>query len=424
MRTLYFDCFSGASGDMLLGALVDLGVDAAVLRAAVEQLGLGDVRLEVSRVERAALAATKVDVVVGGLVEGPHGHVHAHGHPHGHDHDHHHEAHDAGGHDHGPSRSLPEIRDAIARSGLSELTKARASRIFERLGEAEARAHGTTPDAVHFHEVGAVDAIVDVAVACAGFEALGVERFVSSPLNVGGGTVTFSHGTYPVPGPATAELVRGVPVYSGPVQKELLTPTGAAIVTTLADAYGPLPEIVVERVGYGAGARDVAGHPNVLRLLLGETAAGAAKGDRVAVVEAAVDDMTPEALGYFAERALAEGALDVYFTPVQMKKNRPGVEVTLLAEPGDLERMIRLVFRETTTIGLRHREAARRVLDREHVTVETPVGPIRIKVARLDGEVVTAAPEYEDCRAAAEASGLPLREVQALAAAAWAGRRR
>ena len=235
MRTLYFDCFSGSSGDMLLGALVDLGLDPAVLRSAVEALGLGDVRLDVARVERAALAAAKVAVVVGGLVEGPHGAVHRHG-DHDHDHDHHHE--------HGPSRGMGEILEVIALAGLSDLTKERASRIFARLAEAEARAHGTTPEEVHFHEVGAVDAIVDVVGACAGVEALGVERFVSSPLNVGGGTVTFSHGTYPVPGPATAELVRGVPVYSGAVKRELLTPTGAAVITTLAGEYGPLPELV------------------------------------------------------------------------------------------------------------------------------------------------------------------------------------
>lgn len=416
MRTLYFDCFSGASGDMVLGALVDLGLDPAVLADAVDRLGLGDVRLEIARVERAALAATKVDVVVGGLVEGPHGHVHEHPHHHDHDQDHDH-AHDAG-----TSRSLPEILELIARSGLTDRTKALASRIFARLGEAEGRAHGSTPDEVHFHEVGAVDAVVDVAAACAAFEALGVERFVSSPLNVGSGAVTFSHGAYPVPGPATAELVRGVPIYSGAVRKELLTPTGAAIITTVADSYGPLPELVVDRIGYGAGARDVPMHPNVLRLFLGDSAAAHRGADRVAVVEAAIDDMTPEALGHFTERALAEGALDVYLTPVQMKKNRPGVEVTLLAETADLERMVRLVFRETTTIGLRHREASRRVLDRETFTVETPVGPIRVKVARLDGEVVNAAPEFEDCRSAAERTGIPLRQIQAFAAAAFAGR--
>ncbi len=428
MRTIYFDCFSGASGDMLLGALVDLGVDPAALSAEVAKLGLDDVRLVVSRVERASLAAAKVDVVVAGRVEGIHGAVYDHGH-HQHEHDddheqHGHEHHHDHHHDHGASRSLPEILDLIVASDLTDLTKSRAARVFERLGEAEARAHGTTPDAVHFHEVGAVDAIVDVAVSCAGFELLGVERFVCSPINVGGGTVTFSHGTYPVPPPATAELVRGVPIYSGQVRKELLTPTGAAVLTTLATEFGPLPEMVVDRIGYGAGTRDVPNHPNVLRAFLGETSAKVTSGDRIAVVEATIDDATAEALGFFVERALAEGALDVYLTSVQMKKNRPGVEVTLLAERHDLERMVRLVFRETTTIGLRHREVARRVLDRERIVVETPVGPIRVKVARLAGEIVNAAPEYDDCREAALRTGLALREVQALAVAAYAGRAR
>jgi uncharacterized protein (TIGR00299 family) protein len=241
-------------------------------------------------------------------------------------------------------------------------------------------------------------------------------------VNVGGGTVTFSHGTYPVPAPATLELLTGVPVYSGEVRKELVTPTGAAILATLADAYGPIPAMRVDGIGYGAGFRDEPGHPNVLRAIVGETdetVEAAASTDRVAVIEAAIDDMPAEALGFFVERALAEGALDVYYTSVQMKKNRPGVALTLLAETNDLDRMVRLVFRETTTIGVRHREVARRVLDRESMSVETSVGPIRIKVARLDGEIVNAAPEYEDCREAALRSGAALREVQALAISAF-----
>lgn len=420
MRTLYFDCFSGASGDMLLGALVDLGVEVSALQSGVDLLGLGDVRLEASRVERASLAATKVDVVVKGKVEGIHGVVHDHGRHHHHDHDdndHTHEHAHEPAHEHG--RNLPEILDLIARSGLPEVTKTRASRAFQRLGEAEARAHGTTPEAVHFHEVGAVDAIVDVVATCYGFELLGVERFVCSPINVGGGTIKFSHGTYPVPGPATAELVKHVPIYGGDPKKELLTPTGAAILTTVADEWGPLPQLVVERIGYGAGTRDVPKHPNVVRAYLGETPAHATRVDRVAVIEATVDDMTAEALGYFAERALAEGALDVTFAAVQMKKGRPGTAITLLAEPHDFERLSRLVFRETTTIGFRYRESARRVLARETVTVETVVGPVRVKLARLDGEVVNAAPEYDDCREAALRTGIPIREVQALAEAAY-----
>lgn len=424
MRTIYFDCFSGISGDMVLGALVDAGVDPAAIAHEIGKLGLDDWRIETARVERSALAATKVTVVVGGKVEGLHGEVHDHDHTHDHDHDHAHGHQHHHDHDHGASRGLVEILELIGRSALSETTKSRASRAFLKLGEAEARAHGTTPEQVHFHEVGAVDAIVDVVGAFAGLELLGAERFIASPVNVGGGTVTFSHGTYPVPGPATAELLKGVPIYSGEIQKELVTPTGAAILTTVVESYGRLPEMVVERIGYGAGTRDVPGRPNVLRVMVGETASSGARTDRVVVLEAAVDDMTAEALGHFSERALAAGALDVYFTPVQMKKNRPGVEITLLAEPHDLDRLARLVFRETTTIGLRQREVARRVLDREIVTVETEFGPVRIKIARLDGEVVNAAPEYEDCRAAAERAGAPLAAVQAAASAAYVEKRR
>lgn len=420
MRTLYLDCFSGASGDMLLGALVELGVPLDDLQQIADGLAVDDVRLVASRVERSGLAATKVDVVVGGRVEGIHGSVHRHG-----EHAHHHEHPAEHDHDHGDGgRSLPEILALLDRSSLSERTRLQARRAFERLGEAEARAHGTTVDAVHFHEVGAADAIVDVVATCAAVEALGVDRITCSPVNVGGGSVTFSHGTYPVPTPATLELLRGVPIYSGEPQLELVTPTGAALVTTLVDAYGPLPAMRVERIGHGAGTRDTPGRPNVLRAMLGEETAESRAGERVVVVEATIDDMTPEALGYFAERALAEGALDVTFTPVQMKKSRPGVALTLLADPTDFDRLARLVFCETTTLGFRYRESARRVLRRETVVVETAVGPIRVKVGRLDNEIVTVAPEYDDCREAALRTGRPFRDVQALAEAAFDGRYR
>jgi pyridinium-3,5-bisthiocarboxylic acid mononucleotide nickel chelatase len=449
MRTLYFDCFSGASGDMLLGALVDLGVSAGALEAKLAGLIEG-VRLVQSRVERSSLSAVKIDVFAGGRGEGPDGRVevlggdvghrpgpatrpHTHGrdsrgeHRHDHSDAHHHAP--SSGHDvprahphtdlHGEgSRSLAEIVQLIDRSGLSELTRRRATRAFCRLGEAEAKAHGTAPEQVHFHEVGAADAIVDVVGSMLAFEMLGIERFLCSPVNVGSGTVTFSHGTFPVPAPATAELLRGVPVYAGDVRKELTTPTGAAVISTVAEAYGPLTEMRVERIGYGAGGRDVPNHPNVLRLLLGETGEER-PASQVAVVEAAVDDMTAEAIGYFTERALAEGALDVYTVPALMKKNRPGAAITLICDPGDLERMTRLVFAETTTLGLRHRLSDRRVLDRERVTVETAVGPLRVKLGRLGAEVLSASPEYDDCREAALRTGLPLKEVQAMAVAAY-----
>lgn len=433
VKTIYFDCFSGASGDMLLGALVDLGLDVELLREELRKLPIDGYRIETRRVDRSALSATKVDVIVGDQVEGPGGiahrhepgscHDHADDHAHAHSHSplhHEDEANDPSDESH--SKSLPEILQLIDSSSLSSLTKERASLAFRRLGEAEATAHGSTPDNVHFHEVGAVDAIVDIVGVMVAFELLGIQRFLCSPINVGGGTVAFSHGVYPVPGPATLELLRGVPIYSGAVLKELVTPTGAAILSTVVESYGPLPAFVVDSVGYGAGTRDVPRHPNVLRAMVGKTVEAGTGSDRVVVIEAAIDDMTPETIGYFIEKALAGGALDVYVTPVLMKKNRPGCALTLLVEPVDLDRISRLVFRETTTIGLRHREVLRRVLDRERVLVETTAGPIHMKVARLDGEIVNAAPEYDDCHEAAIRTGLPLREIQAMATAAFAGR--
>ena len=432
VKTIYFDCFSGASGDMLLGALVDLGLDVDRLREELRKLPIEGYRIETRRVDRSALSATKVDVIVGDRVEGPGGSVHSHSHVHDQVHDHTHtHSHDPLNHedvandpsDDSPSKSLPEILQLIESSSLSLLTKERASLAFRRLGDAEATAHGSTPDTVHFHEVGSVDAIVDIVGAMAAFEILGIERFLCSPINVGGGTVTFSHGVYPVPGPATLDLLRGVPIYSGAVQKELVTPTGAAILTTVVESYGPLPVFVADRVGYGAGTRDVPRHPNVLRAVIGTEARVETGSDRVVVIEAAIDDMTPEAIGYFVDKALSDGALDVYVTPVLMKKSRPGFALTVIAEPVDLDRMSRLVFRETTTIGLRHREVSRRVLDRQRVLVETQAGPIHVKVARLGGDVVNAAPEYDDCHEAAVRTGLPLREIQAMATAAFAGRK-
>jgi uncharacterized protein (TIGR00299 family) protein len=446
MRTLYFDCFSGISGDMLLGALVDLGVDMTTLEAAVAGLGLDGVRLVQSRVQRRTLSAVKIDVVVGGRTEGPEGrvdrhehgesratsasvaHDHHHAPPHHHDRPHEH-GHDRDGDDaahehtsHGASRNLAEILDLIGAATLPELTRRRAETAFRRLGDAEARMHGTTIDRVHLHEVGALDAVVDVVGAMLAVETLGIERFVCSPLNLGSGTVRFSHGTFPVPAPATAELLRGAPVYAGDVRKELTTPTGAAVVSTLADEYGPLPAMRIDAIGYGAGSRDLQGHPNVLRLVLGETERVArlpGQANRVAVLEAAIDDMTAESFGFFIERALTEGALDVYTVPALMKKNRPGVEVTVVCAPEDLDRMIRLVFAETTTLGLRHRLSERSVLDRSWVTVVTTAGPIRVKVGRLGESVMGASPEYDDCREAALRTGLPIKEIQAMAVAEY-----
>jgi pyridinium-3,5-bisthiocarboxylic acid mononucleotide nickel chelatase len=429
MRTLYLDCFAGISGDMTIGALLDCGLDFELLKSELAKLGLEGYELSLERVDRSGISAAKFNVVTARHHhEHQHSHSHSHKHHHGehsHTHEHHHEHHHE--HQHGHShehshehshshehRPLSAIKQMIAASTLSETVKRRATAIFERIGEAEAKIHGIPVESVHFHEVGAVDSIVDVVGACVGLEALGVGRVVASPLHVGSGTFKCDHGTYPVPGPATAEILRGAPIYSKEIQGELVTPTGAAIVAEVAAEYGPLPLMRVERVGYGAGTRTYPKFPNVLRAVLGELEVKDETPDRVAVIEANIDDTNAQVFGHLMERALAAGALDIFYTPVQMKKNRPGVLVTLLCAVPDRERMIDLIFRETTTLGVRHREEQRTVLSREHVTVATEFGPVRIKVARDgQGQVVNYAPEFEDCREAAEKHRVAVREVQA-----------
>lgn len=403
-RVAYLDCASGASGDMLLGALVDLGLPLEALRGELARLPLGGYRLEARRVVRAGLAATKVDVI---LEDPPGHHAHGHGHEHGPEHGHH---------------GLAEILDLIDRSTLEPRIRERAQALFRRLGEAEARVHGTPVEAVHFHEVGAVDSIVDVVGATVGLAWLGVDRFAASPLNVGSGTVTIAHGTYPVPPPATTRLLEGVPAY-GAGDGELLTPTGALLVTGHATAYGPLPAMTIEGTGHGAGGRDTPGRPNVLRLIVGREAERSEPGaGAVLVLETAVDDMPPQLCGPLVERLLAAGALDVYLTPVQMKKGRPGLLVTVLAEPSRREAAEEVLFAETTTLGLRWQAWERTVLEREQVSVDTPYGTVRVKVGRRGARVYNAHPEFEDCRAAAEERGVPVKEVLAAAQAAWRGR--
>ncbi|HEX2715431.1 MAG TPA: nickel pincer cofactor biosynthesis protein LarC, partial [Candidatus Acidoferrales bacterium] len=310
--------------------------------------------------------------------------------------------------------------------GLPPRVRDSAQRIFQRLGEAEAHIHNVPVEKVHFHEVGAVDAVVDIVGACVGFSLMGLEEFVCSPLNVGGGRVQTQHGILPVPAPATAELLRGAPTYSTGIERELVTPTGAAIASTLASRFGPLPAMTVEAIGYGAGTAQLSEQPNVLRLFIGEPAARDAAGrgeETIAVIEANLDDMNPQIYGYFVERALAEGALDVFSTPVQMKKNRPGQLLTVLCAPAAVDRLADLIFRETTTIGVRTYAVRRRTLERESVPVETPFGVIRMKVSRLNGQVLNAAPEYEDCQRAAVERGVPLKQVLAEAASGFQKRR-
>jgi uncharacterized protein (TIGR00299 family) protein len=424
-RLVYFDCASGASGDMLLGALVDLGLPLDALRAELAKVPLEGYRLDARKVQRSGVQATKVDVLVPGQ-------SHEHGHPHSPDHGHaghgHGNEHGHGhGHDHEPTRGhtreaghahrgLSDILTLIDRSTLDAGVKDRAAALFRRLAEAEATVHGTSPEDVHFHEVGAVDSIVDIVGGVIGLNWLGAQRYVASPLNVGTGTVTMSHGTFPVPPPATARLVEGVPVY-GAGEGELLTPTGALLVTSHATAYGPLPPLRPEAVGHGAGTRDTAGRPNVLRLIVG-TDEGAAPDERVLVLEAELDDMSPQLCGPLMERLLAAGALDAFYTPIQMKKGRPGLLVSVIARPATREALEEVLFSETTTLGVRRQEWDRTVLDREVVPVETPYGAIGVKVGRRGGRVYNVQPEFEDCRRASEARGVPVKEVWAAALAA------
>jgi pyridinium-3,5-bisthiocarboxylic acid mononucleotide nickel chelatase len=416
-RTLYLDCFAGASGDMFLGALLDCGLDFEWLKAELAKLGVPGYELSLTRVDRSGISAAKFDVHLLETATETESIPHTHTHPHEHTHTHVH-----GDVEHSHHRALSDIKRLIAESGLSETVKARATQIFQRLGEAEAKIHNIPLESVHFHEVGALDSIVDIVGVCIGLDALQIGHVIASPLHVGSGTFKCAHGTYPVPGPAATELLQGVPIYSKDIQGELVTPTGAALIAMLAESYGPLPLLKIERAGYGAGTREYPKFPNVLRAVIGELLSDAHDTpNNITVIEANLDDLSPQVLGHVLEQALAAGALDLFYTPVQMKKNRPGVLLTLLCHPADRARMCELLFRETTTLGVRYREEQREILQREFVTVETPYGAIRIKLAKApDGRVLNAAPEYEDCRAAAEAWSVALREVQTVALRAYA----
>ncbi len=394
MRTLYFDCFAGASGDMILGALVAAGADAHALGEQLALLDVAGFEISFEAVDRSGISATRAVVRTADQTD---------------------------------HRHLNAILKIISTSRLGETIKARASRIFERLGEAEARVHNVPVERIHFHEVGALDAIADIVGACVGFELLGIERFVSSPLHVGSGTVEMAHGRFPVPPPAVAELLREVPTYATDNTGELVTPTGAAIISTVcAGEFGALPSMRLKASGYGAGTREYKNFPNALRVLVGETSdAGEtreveATSERLYVIETNLDDTSPQTIGYATERAFALGALDCFVTPVQMKKNRPGVVVSILCRAAEREILTGLLFEETTTLGVRSYEVERRALRREFVAVETEFGRINVKLARReDGGVSNVAPEYEDCRAAAVRAGLPLRVVEEAARAAF-----
>ena len=452
-RVLYFDCFSGISGDMTLGALLDAGLPLDDLRRALGSLALGDVELRADKVLRTGVSATKFSVHEGAAAarHPEPGTPDATSNP------------DAKPHAH---RHLPKIFKMIDGSSLSPAGRDRAKAMFQRLAEAEAAIHQMPVEKVHLHEVGALDSIIDIVGVVFAMDWAGAERIVCSPLNVGGGMVNSAHGTFPVPAPATVKLLGNAPVYGGKVQKELVTPTGALIATTYASSFGPIPAMSVERVGYGAGDRDDPVTPNVLRVLIGEETAGlkacttfgsdvgaaglkacttsgadasaslpavpsshpdvvqafrpaVISGDRVLVIECEIDDMNPQIFGLVMDRLYTAGALEVFYIPVQMKKNRPGTLLTVVAPPGLRPVITEIIFRETTTIGLRHYEVDRECLDRALVSVETPVGTVRIKVASRDERVLNATPEFEDCAKLAAASNLPVKDVQALAMKAY-----
>jgi uncharacterized protein (TIGR00299 family) protein len=378
MRTLYFDCFAGASGNMILGALVGLGVDREALATELKKLNLADVSLVVTDVDRSGIAAKHV------AVEAP-------------DQKHH--------------RHLSDIEKIINDSHLDPDVKTRAIAVFTRLAEAEAKVHGIDVEKVHFHEVGAIDAIVDIVGACVGFRMLGIERFLSSKINVGSGFVEMAHGKFPIPPPAVAELLRDVPIYSSEIEGELATPTGAAIISTVCEAYGPIPEITVEQTAYGAGTRSYERFPNVLRLISGETTEAQMTDDLI-LIETNLDDISPQVLGFVMERTFEAGALDCWFTPIQMKKNRPATMLSVLCSPEKRSTISELLYSETTTLGLRIRNVERECLEREFLKVNTRFGVVDVKVARFNGRITNAMPEYEQVRALAIENKTPLHIVQ------------
>ena len=387
MKTLYFDCFAGASGDMILGAMVAAGVDPNHLREQLSLLRVDGFSIDFETVNRSGLSATYA------RVETAHEHKHRH---------------------------LSDIKQIIEGSDLSENVKQLSVKIFTRLAEAEARVHNEPVDHVHFHEVGALDAIVDVVGAAICFDYLKIDRFVCSALHVGSGMVQMAHGRFPIPPPAVAELLKGVPFYSTGIKGELLTPTGAAIITTVCSDYGPIPRLTTEITGYGAGTREYQDFPNVLRVLLGETEGSTETDERLWMLETNLDDASPQIIGHVMERVLELGALDCFFTSVQMKKNRPGVLLSLLCGPHEKEAVMKLLFLETTTLGVRSYEVLRRALRRSVVQVETQYGLIDVKVAHLDGRIVNEMPEFEQCRVAATKAGVPLKVVEDAARVALA----
>ncbi|HRJ89439.1 MAG TPA: nickel pincer cofactor biosynthesis protein LarC [Pyrinomonadaceae bacterium] len=393
MRTLFFDCFAGASGNMVLGALIDLGLDRELLFDRIKGLGLAGYEIEIEKVDRSGISSTHLNVVI--PVEKNHRHLH-------------------------------HIVDIIENSNLSEGVKARSVAIFDRLAAAEARVHGISVKKVHFHEVGAMDAIIDVVGACIAFEMLGIENFACSKIHVGSGFVDMEHGRFPVPPPAVAELLVGKPIYSTDIAGELITPTGAAIISTVCDSYGVIPEMAVERTGYGAGSRIYDGFPNVLRIMIGETIADKIEQpqnrERLVILESNIDDLSPQIIGHVMDRAFELGASDCWFTPIQMKKNRPATLISILCRLELRSVLTDLLFKETSTLGIRFRDVDREALDRELVDVQTAYGQVKVKIGRHNGVIVNVMPEYDDVVRVAKENGVSLRAVHNAVSASLASR--
>ncbi len=441
MKTLYLDIFSGISGDMFIGALLDVGVDFHQLEHELEKLGVGGYHLHTSRQQRSHVAGTKFDVHVEDDAccdhdhdhgdhkhEHAHDHYHGHQHPHGeagHEHSHSHEhSHEHGGHSHSHAhehhhheRTFADIEQLIQRSKLSAWVKEKSIGVFRRVAVAEGKIHGKPPEQVHFHEVGAIDSIVDIVGACVGLELLGKPRVLAATVVEGTGWVKCAHGRFPVPTPATLEILgaRGIPVAQCDEPHELVTPTGAALLAELVESFGPMRDLTATKIGYGLGMRENKTRPNVLRAVLGETTEASAahdwETDTIAVLETNLDDINAEILGAFVEKALAAGALDVFHTPIQMKKNRPGVLLSVLCAESDADRFTALMLRETSAFGVRRHIAERRKLRREFTTVKTVYGEVQVKLGKLDGKIVQASPEHESCKRLAEQANVPLKSV-------------
>jgi hypothetical protein len=421
MKTLYLDIFSGISGDMFLGALLDLGADAHQFEHELEKLRLDGYHLHISRQEKSGIAGVKFDVHLAEEHSHEHEHSHAHhhhAHEHGHSHSHEHEP-----HHHEGNRTFGEIRQLISRSSLSDWVKKKSIAVFQRIADAEGKIHGKPPEQVHFHEVGAVDSIVDIVGAGIALELLGKPRVLSAPVVEGVGWINCAHGRFPIPAPATLAILgaRGAAITQCDEPNELVTPTGAALLAEFVESFGPMRGLVAEKIGFGLGTRDNKTRPNVLRAILGETSniehrtsniqSHDWETDTIAVLETNLDDISAEILGNFVEQAFAAGALDVFHTPIQMKKNRPGVLLTVLCAETGADKFSELMLRETSAFGVRRHSAERRKLRREFITIKTPFGEVTVKLGKLDGKIVQAAPEFESCRKVAEQAGVPVKKV-------------